>query len=206
MSGRFSKRNWIYSETTAWESGRRRTARWTAHRSNQGLRFLSAFFSGIENIPFFRCGTEHIDLLLIRAMGVQAGAELEIGSDSTDTACSCLGHGQNPRQLRSHGAWSAEHGAELRFACGSLGITSFLQRCHQVFAAGDQHTGLCPLVGAPFALAGAFGRLGQIVAVLFTENAALLSILPEEAVPAICRAGNVVADTVHRDGQNFFHR
>ena len=33
----------------------------------------------IENIPFFRCGTEHIDLLLIRAVGVQAGAELEIG-------------------------------------------------------------------------------------------------------------------------------
>ena len=33
-----------YPETTAWESGRRRTARWTAHRSNQGLRFLSAFF------------------------------------------------------------------------------------------------------------------------------------------------------------------
>ena len=33
-----------YPETTAWESGRRRTARWTAHRSNQGLWFLSAFF------------------------------------------------------------------------------------------------------------------------------------------------------------------
>ena len=105
----------------------------------------------------------------------------------------------------SDGAWSAEHGAELRFACGSLGITSFLQRCHQVFVAGDQHTGLCPLVGAPFALAGAFGRLDQIVAVLFAENAALLSVLPEEAVPAICRAGSMVADTVHRDGQNFFH-
>ena len=30
--------------STAWESGGRRTARWTAHRSNQGLRFLSAFF------------------------------------------------------------------------------------------------------------------------------------------------------------------
>ena len=34
----------------------------------------------IENIPFFRCGTEYIDLLLIRAVGIQAGAELEIGS------------------------------------------------------------------------------------------------------------------------------
>ena len=45
-----------------------------------------------------------------------------------------------------------------------------------------------------------------LVAVLFAENAALLSILPEEAVPAICRAGSMVADTVHRDGQNFFHR
>ena len=127
-------------------------------------------------------------------------------NDSTGTACSCPGHGQNLRQRRSHGAWSTEHGAELRFACGSLGITSFLQRCHQVFVAGNQHTGLCPLVGASFALAGAFGRLDQIVAVLFTENAALLSVLPEEAVPAICRAGSVVADTVHRDGQNFFHR
>ena len=63
---------------------------------------------------------------------------------------------------------------------------------------------LCPLVGASFALAGAFGRLNQVVAVLFAENAALLSILPEEAVPAICRAGSMVADTVHRDGQNFF--
>ena len=72
--------------------------------------------------------------------------------------------------------------------------------------AGNQHTGLCPLVGAPFALAGAFGRLDQVVAVLFAENAALLSILPEEAVPAICRAGSMVADTVDRDGQNFFHR
>ena len=57
----------------------------------------------------------------------------------------------------------------------------------------------------PFALAGAFGRLDQVVAVLFAENAALLSVLPEEAVPAICRAGSMVADTVHRDGQNFFH-
>ena len=36
--------------------------------------------AGIENIPFFRCGTEYIDLLLIRAVGIQAGAELEIGS------------------------------------------------------------------------------------------------------------------------------
>ena len=36
--------------------------------------------------------------------------------------------GQNLRQRRSHGAWSAGHGAGLRFACGSLGITSFLQR------------------------------------------------------------------------------
>lgn len=98
-----------------------------------------------------------------------------------------------------------ERGARLRFVCGSLGITSFLQRCHQVFVAGNQHTGLCPLVGTPFALAGAFGRLDQIVAVLFAENAALLSVLPEEAVPAICRAGSMVADTVHRDGQNFFH-
>ena len=35
-------------------------------------------------------------------------------------------NGRNLRQRRSHGAWSAEHGAELRFACGSLGITSFL--------------------------------------------------------------------------------
>ena len=34
----------------------------------------------IENIPFFRCGTEYIDLLLIRAVGIQAGAELEIRS------------------------------------------------------------------------------------------------------------------------------
>ena len=34
----------------------------------------------IENIPFFRCGTEYIDLLLIRAVGIQASAELEIGS------------------------------------------------------------------------------------------------------------------------------
>lgn len=32
----------------------------------------------IENIPFFRCGTEYIDLLLIRAVGIQAGAEFEI--------------------------------------------------------------------------------------------------------------------------------
>ena len=31
-------------------------------------------------IPFFRCGTEYIDLLLIRAVGIQAGAELEIRS------------------------------------------------------------------------------------------------------------------------------
>lgn len=30
--------------------------------------------------PIFRCGTEYIDLLLIRAVGIQAGAELEIGS------------------------------------------------------------------------------------------------------------------------------
>ena len=33
-----------------------------------------------NHIPFFRCGTEYIDLLLIRAVGIQAGAELEIGS------------------------------------------------------------------------------------------------------------------------------
>ena len=65
---------------------------------------------------------------------------------------------------------------------------------------------ICPLLGAPFALAGAFGRFDQIVAVLFAENAALLSIFPEEAVSAICRARSMVADTVHRDGQNFFHR
>ena len=45
-----------------------------------------------------------------------------------------------------------------------------------------------------------------IVAVLFAENAAFLSVLPEEAVPAICRAGSMVANAVHRDGQNFFHR
>lgn len=37
------------------------------------------FQISIENIPFFRCGTEYIDLLLIRAVGIQAGAELEIG-------------------------------------------------------------------------------------------------------------------------------
>ena len=49
-------------------------------------------------------------------------------------------------------------------------------------------------------------EVDQLVAVLFAENAALLSILPEEAVPAICRAGSMVADTVDRDGQNFFHR
>ena len=35
----------------------------------------------------------------------------------------------------SHGAWSAEHGAGLRFACGSLGIPSLLQRCHQFLVA-----------------------------------------------------------------------
>ena len=68
------------------------------------------------------------------------------------------------------------------------------KRQHQVFVARNQHTGLCPLVGAPFAFAGTFGRLNQVVAVLFAENAALLSILPEEAVPAICRAGSMVAD------------
>ena len=34
----------------------------------------------IENIPFFRCGTEYIDLLLIGAVGVQAGAEFEVVS------------------------------------------------------------------------------------------------------------------------------
>lgn len=45
-----------------------------------GATILVGFFSGIENIPFFRCGTEYIDLLLIRAVGIQAGAELEIGS------------------------------------------------------------------------------------------------------------------------------
>ena len=33
-----------------------------------------------NHIPFFRCGTEYIDLLLIGAVGIQAGAELEIGS------------------------------------------------------------------------------------------------------------------------------
>ena len=33
-----------------------------------------------NHIPFFRCGTEYIDLLLIRAVGIQAGAEFEIGS------------------------------------------------------------------------------------------------------------------------------
>ena len=32
-----------------------------------------------EYIPFFRCRTEHVDLLLIRTVGIQAGAELEIG-------------------------------------------------------------------------------------------------------------------------------
>ena len=31
-----------------------------------------------NHIPFFRCGTEYIDLLLIRAVGIQAGAEFEI--------------------------------------------------------------------------------------------------------------------------------
>ena len=72
--------------------------------------------------------------------------------------------------------------------------------------AGNQHTGLYPLVGAAIAFAGAFGRLDQVVAVLFAENAALLPVLPEEAVPAVCRTGSMVADTVHRDGQNFFHR
>ena len=157
-----------------------------------------------EKILAFKV-SHSFDLLLIRAVGIQAGAELEIRPIVRAQLAAVRGHGQNLRQRRSHGAWSAEHGAELRFACGSLGITSFLQRCHQVFVAGNQHTGLCPLVGASFALAGAFGRLDQIAAVLFAENAALLSILPEEAVPAICRAGSVVADTVHRDGQNFFH-
>ena len=33
-----------------------------------------------NHIPFFRCGTEYMDLLLIGAVGIQAGAELEIGS------------------------------------------------------------------------------------------------------------------------------
>lgn len=158
----------------------------------------------IEKILAFKV-SRSFDLLLIRAVGVQAGAEFEIRPIVRAQLAAVRGRGQNLLQRRSHGAWSAEHGAELRFACGSLGITSFLQRCHQVFVAGNQHTGLCPLVGASFALAGAFGRLDQIAAVLFAENAALLSILPEEAVPAICRAGSMVADTVHRDGQNFFH-
>ena len=31
-----------------------------------------------NHIPFFRCGTEYIDLLLIGAVGVQAGVEFEI--------------------------------------------------------------------------------------------------------------------------------
>ena len=31
-----------------------------------------------NHIPFFRCGTEYIDLLLIGEVGVQAGVEFEI--------------------------------------------------------------------------------------------------------------------------------
>ena len=52
------------------------------------------------------------------------------------------------------------HGAGLRFACGSLGITSFLQRCHQVFVAGNQHTGLCSLIGASFYLRFSYIDIG----------------------------------------------
>ena len=129
----------------------------------------------IENIPFFRCGTEYIDLLLIRAVGIQAGAELEIGSIVR---------------------------AQLAAVRGTVG--TFASGDHMVHGVLNMAQSFVSLV-APFALAGAFGRLDQIVAVLFAENAALLSVLPEEAVPAICRAGSMVADTVHRDGQNFFH-
>ena len=139
-------------------------------------------------------------------MGIQAGAELEIGSIVRTQLAAVRG---TVRTFASgdhmvHGVLNmaqsfvslVAHLASPRFSSGAI----------RSFVAGNQHTGLCPLVGAPFALAGAFGRLNQIVAVLFAENTALLSILPEEAVPAICRAGSMVADTVHRDGQNFFHR
>ena len=153
---------------------------------------MSAFFSGIENIPFFRCGTEYIDLL-IRAVGIQAGAELEIGSIVRAQLATVRTVG-NSASGDHMGAWSAEHGAGFRFACGSLGITRF-QRCHQVPAARNQAHRALPACQGTFALAGAFGRPGSdSSSSSLCRERSLLSILPEEAVkPAICRAGSMVA-------------
>lgn len=53
----------------------------TDYRLHQGRNFIGRspeMDVCIENIPFFRCGTEYIDLLLIGAVGIQAGAEFEI--------------------------------------------------------------------------------------------------------------------------------
>ena len=84
------------------------------------------------------------------------------------------------------------------FFPGTLGSKPGLQ----IFIAGGTHAGLTLGITAAFTFLFLLGHhgLGQIVAVLFSQNAADLAVLPEEAHAAGLRFFRIVPDPVDQNG------
>ena len=75
----------------------------------------------------------------------------------------------------------------------------------QILIAGGTHAGLTLGITAAFTFLFLLGHhsLGQVVAILFSQNAADLAVLPEEAHAAALRLFRIVPDPVDQNGAAF---